>query len=262
MVGVGEAHETAETREQIVSAQHHLRRQAQHLHRPSPLGRNATPRIGRVRNRTGARCERLEPGHPLTQSPDLETVGEPRSANELLQRARRGRSLGRTQRGGGQNGADHLGCSPPVAVELEHEAGWSTIIGRVGHDAMTGSVQPVRVGLQAVPEGDPRHREPVGRVADEHREQLALLVVEMVEVLAEHGAEQHHAVALTAGREIRVAERDPSRRLVAPGVMDVQLGEQHDQLADEVVRAGRPSRPRTPRSTPAWRRPSVARSRR
>jgi hypothetical protein len=83
----------------------------------------------------------------------------------------------------------------------------------------------VDVGLEPVAEGDARHRKPGPRVVDQLGEQLALVVVELVEVLGHDGAEEDGAPARAAERQVGVAERDAPGRHVPPGVTDVQLGE-------------------------------------
>ncbi len=95
---------------------------------------------------------------------------------------------------------------------------------------MTGSIKAVGVGLESVAQRDPRHAETLPGVLDEPREQLALILVEVVEVLRDHRGEEDGAERRTAGREIRVAERDPSGRHVPTAVANVQLGEQHSRL--------------------------------
>ena len=56
---------------------------------------------------------------------------------------------------------------------------------------------------------------------------VGLLVVELGQVLGHDGAEQHRAVRRTARRQVRLAERDATRRHVPAGVAHEQFGEEH-----------------------------------
>ena len=114
-------------------------------------------------------------------------------------------------------------------MQVELEPGPDVSLLHVGsEDVMTGEIEAVRVGLQSIPQRDARHADPVPCVVDEAGERVELLLLELGDELGDDRAQQHRAEGGAARREVRVAERDPPRRLVPTGVPDVELGEQHD----------------------------------
>ena len=124
-----------------------------------------------------------------------------------------------------------------MAVELEHRpeprAAGAEGRGGVGtHDAVTGEVEPVRVGLEPVAQRDVRHGQAVAGVGNQAIERVVLLVVEAADVLGHDRADQHAAERGAVGREVAVVDRHPPRRHVPTGVADVQLGEQHPGSSD------------------------------
>ena len=132
VVGVREADEAAEPALHVVAVDGHARRQAEHLHRPPPLGRDARPRR-RVRRAappsigaTGARRRRRAHARDALRTGAAPRTPRGARPGARARRRRRGTPCAgarRRQRGRGHDRADHLRVpARPWTVELERRA--------------------------------------------------------------------------------------------------------------------------------------------
>ena len=164
---MGQPHEPPEPSEHVGSLHGHAAAQAEHLHRPPPVGRDAAPEVGTLADR--ARHTGHE--HPQVRSafeeaPHRQVVGQRWLTERGFDRSQRGRSARRWQRCRGHDRADELRVTTTVAVELEDDL--RTIRQRrLGKDPVPRAVEPVRVGLEAVPQRDARHGEPLPGILEE-----------------------------------------------------------------------------------------------
>ena len=128
------------------------------------------------------------------------------------------------ERGRSHDRTEHLRRGRAVAVELDDE------VPVLAEHAMARPVEAVDVVLEPVPQRDARDGETVARLVEQPRQQLALLLGYEREVDGDDRRDQGDAVAAARRREIRVIDRDATRRHVPAGVADRQLGEEHGVL--------------------------------
>ena len=203
--------------------------EAEDLHGPAALGRDARPLVVRTAadggRRTGA--GRTRPGEAFVAAADVQALGQhPRSRHRGVDEPERHRPARRRQPRRGHERTDHLGRRGAVEVELEDRPHRAPLHRRAD-DPVAGEVEAVGVGLQPVAQGDARDRDPPAGHLDQAVEGVELLLVEPGDVLGDDGADEHPAERRTAGGEVPVVDRHPTRRHVPARVADVQLGEQH-----------------------------------
>ena len=182
--------------------------EAEHVERPGARGRRATARRRRLGHRRGRRSN----DGPIGPRQRIALC----STAVTAWRERRSESLGGVDR------PEHLLQRGAVVLELEAE-----LLADADH-AMRAPSEPVPVDLVAVAE--PGLHDPLAAVdlVDETMDVGHEVVVDLVEVGGDDGAEQQ---AAEAGRRVRreheVAERDPPGRRHRPRVPHLQLSQQH-----------------------------------
>ena len=238
VVGVRQAHEAPEPRLHVGSLDVHVGPQAEHLHRPPPVGGNAPPgvRCGRSRHRGVARGDELaQVGRALEQTTDTVIPAGRRGRRRASsiariatmprrRRERRRREHGaddlriRDGRGGRARGralrADPRRVSPRMRWR-ERSSPWVSIWSRY-RNAMRGTARPSRASSI-------RRGRSSRCSSSSWRPELR-----------DDRAEEDRAVRSAGHREVDVAEGDAPRRHVPARVANVQLGQQHPLLLPPV----------------------------
>src|SRR5688500_10246614 len=203
VVGMGLADEGSEAAEDLAAGGLEADGEAEHAQRPSLVAEvEAATEGGLVRREV------------LQQA----VVGAALPAGGASHESERLRPHRVREPGGGVQRGECLGQHGAVVVELQPKRL------AVAHEAMAAAVQPVHVGLEAVPHAGLDDATATRQVVEEAVDVVALVVVEPRGARADDGGEQHRPVVV--GEE-EVAERDATRRRDRTGVPDLQLGEQH-----------------------------------
>ena len=158
-------------------------REPEHLHRPAALRRHPGPRVLGAAGPPGAGRGRAHARDPLEAPRDVEALGHHAGTRDRVgDGPEPDRAPRRRERRRAHHRADHLRRRRPVEVELEARPVTAVLdVGAV--DPVPGEIQPVRVGLQPVPQRDARDAQAVARVVEEATQGVELLLVEARQAL-------------------------------------------------------------------------------